>query len=70
VAYWYEEGLMLGGVSHIVGGDPYHIRVYVPEGYRATTEGVQQDGRIAVLTLLRKKNVRIRWSMVFEKVNA
>jgi len=62
---WEENRLRLSGVSHVVGGDPYRLRVYVPDGYRALTRGVKQEGVIAELQLTRNHNTRVRWRIDF-----
>jgi hypothetical protein len=62
---WEENRLRLSGVSHVVGGDPYRLRVYVPDGYRTLTRGVKQEGILAELKLTRNRNTRVRWRIDF-----
>ena len=62
---WDENKLRLSGMSEVVGGDPYHLRIYVPEGYKATTKGVTQDGQIAELVLNNRKNGKSNWRIDF-----
>lgn len=62
---WEEGRKRLSGVAHVVGGDPYILRVYVPAGYRPLTRGVKQQGVIAELRLTRKENTKVRWKIDF-----
>lgn len=62
---WEENRLRLSGISHVVGGDPYLLRVYVPAGFHPLTRGVTQEGVIAELRLTRKENTKVRWRIDF-----
>lgn len=62
---WEERRKRLSGIAHVVGGDPYILRVYVPDGYRPLTRGVCQHGPIAELRLTRKENMKVRWRIDF-----
>ena len=64
---WDEASLTLTGTSQVVGGDPYRVRIHVPDGYRVATKGVEQRGALAELRIERDKNARIRWQMEFAR---
>jgi hypothetical protein len=64
---WDETRLRLSGTSKVVGGDPYRVRFYVPEGWRVVTKGVRQDGRLAELVIERRENARVFWRIDFAK---
>jgi hypothetical protein len=62
---WDETRLTLSGVSQVVGGDPYIIRVYVPGNYCVVSEEVTQQGKIAELEIRREQNTTVAWEMRF-----
>lgn len=64
---WNERTLTLSGVSHVVGGDPYRIRIHVPAGYRVLTACATQRGPIAELTLTRPENGPVPWQVAFQR---
>lgn len=64
---WDERRLRLTGVSDVVGNEPYHIKLYVPQGYRAVTRGVIQQGLLAELILRKDRNARLRWQVDFKQ---
>jgi len=65
---WDAERLRLSGISRVVGGDRYVVRVYVPAGYRVLTRGVAMKGRIAELAVTKPENGRVNWRVDFARV--
>jgi alpha-galactosidase len=66
-AKWEEGKARLSGVSNVVGGDPYKVRVYVPDGWRVVGTRVKQRGPIAELTIRRAENAKVRWRVDFAR---
>lgn len=64
---WDEANLRLSGVSEVVGGDPYKVKMFVPEGYVVATEGVTTRGGIAELVLVSDENKTVEWQADFRK---
>jgi hypothetical protein len=62
---WDASRSRLTGTSQVVGGDPYRLRFYVPEGWKVLTRSVGQEGRIAELVLERSENARAFWRVDF-----
>jgi hypothetical protein len=69
---WDDEGQRLTGVSNVVGGHPYEIRVFVPDGF--SVEGafaygaqatVTQDGRLARVVIESQVSAGVRWEVRF-----
>ena len=65
---WSQDRLRLTGVSQVVGGDPYQVRVHVPSGYRVKTKGVEQEGSIAVLPISQPESGEVCWRIDFARV--
>jgi hypothetical protein len=63
---WTAQGDQKGtlsGVSHVVAGDPYEIRFSAPPGWDVGGEGIQREGRTAVLTLKRDRSGPVSWQV-------
>ncbi len=66
---WDAKKRRLTGVSHVVGGDPYRVYLYVPDGYTVAGENITQEGRLATLTLRRDANEKVTWQVLFERAS-
>jgi hypothetical protein len=66
-ATWNPKKLTLSGVSHVVAGHPYRIRVHVPEGYRVLTACATQSGPLAELTIPSDKGGKVKWQVPFAR---
>jgi len=62
---WDAEQLRLSGTSLLVGGDPYVVRIYVPEGLRPLGEAVSWRPPLAELRLKRPENGPVDWHVDF-----
>lgn len=65
---WDERRLRLLGTVHVVGGDPYRLRIFVPEGFRVRSRNVEVHGPIAELVITRQKNTKVRWQVEFARM--
>jgi len=66
---WEEskEGGSLTGISQVVGGDVYHVRFSVPEGWKVKTENVKVKDAVGVLDLTQPKGGKVKWKVEFAK---
>ena len=64
---WDSARSRLSGNSEVVGGDPYRLRLYVPDGWRVVTKNVRQDGRLAELVIERRESAKVFWRVDFAK---
>lgn len=65
---WEEETLTLSGVSQVVGGDPYEIRIHVPANYQPEECALRTDGGLMKLMLHREQNESVRWKVKFKRI--
>ena len=74
---WNPGKRCLSGISRVVGGDPYELRIYAPSGtskaVAAGTKGertsettIQQEGSCARIQLRSPVTARIEWKVRFE----
>ena len=70
---WDADAKILSGTSKVVGGDPYQLRIHVPDGFRARlaeAEGAApamgQDGRLLTVDFTLPASADVRWSVSFE----
>jgi hypothetical protein len=66
---WDGKKRRLTGVSHVVGGDPYRVYIYVPEGYVVASDNAVQDGKLATLTLTHEANEKTTWQVLFARTS-
>lgn len=64
---WDARRRVLCGESRVVANDPCRIRIHVPGGYAVATPGVEQYGRLAVLTLRRERSEDVKWEVAFKR---
>lgn len=62
---WSDEEMRLSGTSSVVGGEPYVVRVHVPEGYLPLGNDVRRWPPIAEIELRRPENGPVDWRMDF-----
>jgi hypothetical protein len=63
---WDDRRLRLSGVSRVVAGEPYILRIFVPEGFTPVKPDVQWDGRVVLLALEpQAKNRKMSWRVDF-----
>jgi hypothetical protein len=65
---WDASSRTLRGVSNVVGGDPYRVRIFVPEGFRPKGNALAEEGGLHVLEVVRPRNARVEWEARFEAV--
>jgi hypothetical protein len=64
---WDDRKLELSGVSSVVGGDPYRVRVYLPGDYRIKpAANITSRDSVAELLIEKPRNMKVRWKMKFE----
>lgn len=63
---WEARRNTLSGISNIVKGDPYRIRIHVPHGYRMVGH-CESAGSLSIHTINPTKTGRLRWSIKFSR---
>jgi hypothetical protein len=62
---WDDAANVLSGRSRVVGRDDCQVRFTVPAGWVVTTDGVQLDRGVGVLTLRSDTDRTMEWSLRF-----
>jgi len=63
---WDGEHLRLSGTSHVVAGDPYKVRIFVPERFAIREPELSKVGPIAELVINSKKSRKVHWRVDFQ----
>ena len=63
---WDASRLTLSGASRVVGGEAYHLRIFIAEGYHALSPALSLNGEVAELTLNSPVNAEMEWIVYFE----
>ena len=64
---WDEKTLTLSGTSLVVGGDPYKVRVHVPDGYTTNDSSLNMVDRLGEMVILKDENTTVDWSISFRR---
>jgi len=71
---WDDEEKILSGTSRVVEGDPYQLRVFVPEGYAFAdaeagdlTIDAKTDGAILTVDFKSPENADAAWAVTFRE---
>jgi hypothetical protein len=72
--HWDPDAKQLSGTSRVVAGDPYELRVVLPQGFsmtQATCGGTKmelhQEGSLARANFIPEKTTSVEWTMSFSK---
>ncbi|MDP6502111.1 MAG: hypothetical protein QF886_00790, partial [Planctomycetota bacterium] len=70
---WDAEGKTLSGKSAVVGGDPYELRIFVPQGFNLGSAKVgdldvstKVDASLATVRFNVPENQDVGWSVRFQ----
>ena len=63
---WNESQCRLSGVSRVVAGDPYKVRIFVPDGFKAKGENIFTKGNLAELSISSPTSKKLRWQVTFK----